>query len=255
MTITTTHTIPTYTIPSVTTKSRLGEAFKPKRAGTKSAHIVFLLDDSGSMQTCRKSTIEGFNEYVKSQKIHSVETGIPTFASLYKFDGRSVTCVYDRKDIANTPLLSEETYNPQGWTNLYDGIGGVMMQVNTALAQHKKADRDSIIINILTDGQENSSRTFSNFDIKIMVEKAEGKNWGFMFLGANIDAFAVGSTMGFSAQNTMQYDTSNMLNTMKTVARRSNDMKTAYASGLGTSAVYASTAFTEEELTSVRDKK
>lgn len=255
MTITTTHTIPTYTIPSVTSKSRLGEAFKPKRAGTKSAHIVFLLDDSGSMQTCRKSTIEGFNEYVKSQKIHSVETGIPTFASLYKFDGRSVTCVYDRKDIYNTPLLSEETYNPQGWTNLYDGIGGVMMQVNTALAQHKKADRDSIIINILTDGQENSSRTFSNFDIKIMVEKAEGKNWGFMFLGANIDAFAVGSTMGFSAQNTMQYDTSNMLNTMKTVARRSNDMKTAYASGLGTSAVYASTAFTEEELTSVRDKK
>lgn len=237
-----------------TTDTKLAEAFKPKRAGTKTSHIIFVLDDSGSMQSCRASTISGYNEYLQSQKKDAVETGIPTFVSLYKFDGSSVKCVFNRTPAEFVKELDEKSYDPQGMTNLYDAIGGVMMQINGQLAANKKADRDSVIITILTDGAENSSKTFNNLTIKQMVEKAEGKNWGFMFLGANINAFAAGSSLGFNVNNTIQYDTAAMGNTMRSASAMTSRMKSAYASGMSTDATYATTAFTDAERTSAVSK-
>ena len=232
----------------------LAEAFKPKRAGTKTSHVIFVLDDSGSMQSCRAATISGYNEYLQSQKKDAVETGIPTFVSLYKFDGRSVNCVFNRVAADEVKELNENSYDPQGMTNLYDAIGGVMMQINSQLAANKKADRDSVIITILTDGHENASRTFNSQTVKQMVEKAEGKNWGFMFLGANIDAFAASSSLGFNVNNTMQYDTASMSGTMRSASAMTSRMKSAYASGMSTDATYASTAFTDAERTSAVSK-
>ena len=92
----------------------LGNAFNPKRCGTKTSHVIFVLDD--------------------------------------KFDGRNVNSVYNRLPVATVSPLNRDTYNPNGMTNLFDAIGGVMMQINADLTAKKKADRDSIIINILTDG-------------------------------------------------------------------------------------------------------
>jgi Mg-chelatase subunit ChlD len=228
-------------------KPSLSEAFKPKRAGTKTSHVIFVLDDSGSMQNCRAATISGYNEYLQAQKKDAKETGIATFVSLYKFDGRNVNNVFNRVSVEEVKELDEKSYNPQGMTNLYDAIGGVMMQINAQLAANKKSNRDSVIITILTDGHENSSRTFDNTNIKQMVEKAEGKNWGFMFLGANIDAFAAGSSLGFNSHNTIQYSTASMENTMRSASAMTSRMKSAYASGMDTSLAYASTAFTDQE--------
>lgn len=235
---------------NVQPKANYGEAFKPKRAGKNTSHVIFLLDDSGSMQSCRDTTISGYNEYLENQKADAEKTGIKTFVSLYKFDGYNVNCVFDRKPVDEVNHLSRDDYNPQGMTNLYDGMGGVMMAVNKKLEADKKENRDSIIVTVLTDGGENSSKTFTNIDIKQMVEKCEGKNWGFMFLGANIDAFAVGSRLGFNVNNTIQYDTQNMGSTIRAASAMTTRMKSAYADGAETSAMYASVAFTDAERTS-----
>lgn len=225
----------------------LADSFKPKRAGKKTSHVIFVLDDSGSMQSCRDATISGYNEYLQGQKEDAKKTGIPTFVSLYKFDGSSVKSVFNRTPVEFVKDLDASSYNPQGTTNLYDAIGGVMMQINTQLAANKKADRDSIVITILTDGHENASRTFKNTTIKQMVEKAEGKNWGFMFLGANIDAFAAGSSLGFGVNNTMQYDTNAMASTMQAASAMTSRMRSAYAKGMDTTMTYASASFTDQE--------
>lgn len=230
----------------------LGEAFKPKQAGQKKSHIIFVLDDSGSMQSCRDQTIEGFNEYLKAQKLDSVNTGIETFVSLYKFDGWNVNCVYTKTPVADAILLDRDSYNPKGGTNLLDAMGGVMMAINEQLSANKKKDRESVIITILTDGQENQSRTFRNGDIKAMVEKAEAKNWGFMFLGANIDAFAAGTAMGFNSNNTLQFNTVNTADTIRSASAMTSRMKSAYATGEysgaeGTMSLYSKTAFTDQE--------
>lgn len=230
-------------------KQDLVAAFKPKRAGknSKLSHIVFILDESSSMHSCWDSTISGYNEYLVGQRTDAERTGIETIVSLYKFNGSQVNCVFDRIDVKSVKPLDKNSYRPSGGTNLHDAFGGVMMQVNNLLSSKKKGERESVIITVLTDGEENQSRTFLASDIKGMVEKAEAKSWGFMFLGANIDAFLAGSALGFSVSNTMQYDVHNIGDTVRAASAMTSRMKSAYASGMDTSSTYASTAFTVEE--------
>jgi hypothetical protein len=246
--------ITTYTAPAA--KIDLVAAFKPKRAGknAKLSHIVFVLDESSSMGSCWDSTISGYNEYLAGQLEDAKRTGIETIVSLYKFNGSQVNCVFDRVDVKLVKPLDKTSYRPSGGTNLHDAFGGAMMKVNALLSAKTKTNRESVIITVLTDGEENQSRTFKSTDIKGMVEKAEAKNWGFMFLGANINAFHAGSALGFNAVNTMQYSTASMANTMRSASAMTSRMKSAYASGLDTSATYASTTFTDEERTAAVGK-
>lgn len=227
----------------------LVKAFRPKRAGKNPelSHVVFVLDESSSMASCWDQTIAGYNEYLKAQKEDAEKTGIKTLVSLYKFNGYTVTTVFSQQDVADVTPLTKETYRPSGSTNLLDAIGGVMMNINALLLNKKKDDRESVIITILTDGEENTSRTFSNAAIKGMVEKAEGKNWGFMFLGANIDAFHTGAAMGFSSHNTMQFNTSSADATFRGASAMTSRMKSAYASGMNTEATYGATTFFADE--------
>lgn len=231
------------------TKPDLIAAFKPKRAGKnpKLSHIVFVLDESSSMRSCWDSTISGYNEYLAGQRLDAETTGIETVVSLYKFNGSQVNCVFDRVDVKSVKPLDKSIYRPSGGTNLHDAFGGVMMQINNQLGNKTKAERESVIITVLTDGEENQSRTFCSTDIKGMVEKAEAKNWGFMFLGANINAFHAGATLGFGTNNTMQYDVNNIGSTVLAASAMTSRMKSAYSRGLHTEDTYSVAAFTSEE--------
>lgn len=231
--------------PHTPRTSNRAQDFKPVGAGEKSAHVIFVLDDSGSMQSCRHQTIEGFNEFLAGQK----ESEVPTYVSLYKFDGWRTVQMYEHVPVSVVEKLNTETYNPQGGTNLLDAMGDVMIKVNSELAAYgKKSSRDSVTIVILTDGEENQSKEFSTGDIKAMVEKSTAANWGFFFLGANIDAFATSSNLGFNVNNTLQYSTERMGQTMSNASRAVNSTKSARASGAEmTENTYAAVGFTTEE--------
>jgi hypothetical protein len=239
--------IQTIATPTVQPQVSYADKFKAKKVGKKTSHIVFILDYSSSMQSCRDQTIEAFNEFLKSKQTDAKTNGIPTFVSLYTFDGHNIVVKQDRVAVDEFPPLDRETYNPSGMTNLLDAIGAVVNQTNNKLAEFKRKKRDSIITVILTDGQENASKVFKSSDVAGFVKKAEEKNWGFVFLGANIDAFSVGSYLGFSQHNTMQFNTDKIASSMSSLSNMTTRMATAYRTGEDTSAVYASAAFTEDE--------
>lgn len=231
-------------------QSGLAVAFKPLKVGAaKAAHISMVLDASGSMHYVWDATIEGFNAFVKGQQDDVRASGIPTTVTLYTFNGDSVTCVFKDRDVLVVPLLTRETYKPGGGTNLLDAFGGAMMAINADLEGYTEAERGSVQIVALTDGEENQSRTFTNSDIKAMVESAEAQGWGFMFLGANIDAFAVGGTLGMRFENTMSFsaDAQSVGATMLSASRSAATYKHAVAEGLSGDAAYASAAFTAAE--------
>lgn len=217
--------------------------FKPKKAGKNSAHVVFILDSSSSMMSCYDSTIKGFNEFLKGHR----ESDVKTFVSLYTFNGSETKCVHDHVDVLKVEELTKSSWRPSGSTNLLDSIGEVMHRVNGRLRTDTKKNRDSVQIVILTDGEENSSRSYDNAEIKAMVESAEGKEWTFMFLGANIDAFDVGGLMGFSRANTLSYSTAKMDGTFNAATRMSTDLRNAKAAGMSNDMAYAASTFSEEE--------
>lgn len=220
--------------------------FKFKKAGKNGTLITMILDESGSMTSCWDSTIAGFNEFVNGQKTADASAGAG-YLSLIKFDAPRISTVYENMPLSEIPQLDKNSYRPNGGTNLLDAIGQAMTSVNSILASKKKNERPGVIIVIMTDGHENSSRNYTNDQIKNMVAAAEKSDWTFTFLGANIDSFAVGSNFGMRAANTVDYSTVNMVSTMSVISESATRMRTAKAAGVSTEALYSSDLYTSHE--------
>ena len=147
---------------------------------------VFLLDRSGSMESCIDDTIEGFNTFVESQK----EFGGTMTLCLFDHEFNTV---YDKVPIDQVNPLTRDTYVPRGGTALHDAMGQVL----------KMNMSDDVMVIILTDGEENSSSKYTAAHVKDLVDT---KPWKFVYLGANQDA--VLTAQGLGIQTSMGYDTS-----------------------------------------------
>ena len=145
---------------------------------------VFLLDRSGSMESCRQDTIDGFNTFIDSQR----QSG--GTMTLCLFDDKFET-VYEKTPIEDVPELTEDTFVPRGGTALLDAMGQVL----------KMDLSDDAVIIILTDGDENSSRTYTSAHVKDLVNL---KPWKFVYLGANQDAVLAARNMGINTS--LDYD-------------------------------------------------
>src|SRR5690554_4436811 len=63
-----------------------------------------------------------------------------------------------------------------------------------------------VIVGIMTDGMENSSREWTHAGIKALIEEQERTyNWVFHYLGANQDAIEVGAGLGVRADAALTY--------------------------------------------------
>jgi hypothetical protein len=165
-------------------------------------HISVVLDESGSMGSLFNDTVGGYNKFLESQK---EAPGTATW-SLTAFNG-SVRLIDSFRDINDTPNLGPATYKPGGGTALYDAIGATIVGCGVKLADMYEADRpEKVIMVILTDGEENSSREFSYERIQDMIkEQSEKYTWEFIFLGANLDAVAIGTGLGIKGGMSMTF--------------------------------------------------
>src|ERR1700722_16119421 len=54
-------------------------------------------------------------------------------------------------------------------------------------------------------GEENASSEFTRESVKPLLKEKESEGWTFAFLGADIDSYAVGGSVGVSPSNTANY--------------------------------------------------
>jgi len=161
--------------------------------------ILTIMDRSGSMESIRTEVIGGYNAFLKDQREVPGEARV----TLAQFD-HEYTLSYQAKDIKEAPELNMETFVPRGWTALLDAIGKTLLAQRKRITEEKWADK--VIVCIITDGAENSSKEFKAADIKALVTAAqEWGGWTFVFQGANIDAFSVGQQYGISSQFTSNF--------------------------------------------------
>jgi len=159
--------------------------------------IVFVLDMTGSMETLKADTIGGFNNFVNEQKQGSGEATM----SLIVFNSSEYRKVFENKKIENVKPLTEKEYRPSAMTPLLDAIGRTINEVGNRLDKTPENDKpEKVILVILTDGEENSSREFSRDKIFEMINHQRDKySWEFIFLGANQDAFLEAGKLGIRA--------------------------------------------------------
>jgi len=169
---------------------------KKKTQKLPSTDIVFIVDMSGSMQHLKEDTIGGYNSFIEEQKKVEGEC----FVSLIMFDN-VIEKPYIHVPLQDVPELTGQVYKPRGSTALLDAIG---ITINECESLEKQPDRFLVVI--MTDGEENASREFTNESIKKIIETSrESKRYEFIFLGANIDSFSTARSFGMSMDNSMNY--------------------------------------------------
>ena len=164
--------------------------------------LVFILDKSGSMSGLEKDTIGGYNAMLEKQKAVDGECLITTVL----FDN-GYELLHDRIDIRAVSLITEKEYVIGGSTALLDAIGRTISKIGNA--QRHTADEyraEKVMIAIITDGEENSSREYSSDKVKAQIERQKEKyGWEFVFLGANIDAVETAGRFGIAPDRAQNY--------------------------------------------------
>ena len=158
--------------------------------------IVAILDRSGSMEKLTNDTIGGFNTFLKQQKEIPGEAALTTVLF-----NDSYLRLHDRADIKKVKPMTKKNYAASGNTALLDAMGKTINDIGLKLHNTPENERPcKVIFFIITDGEENASKEFTNDKIKEMVElQRKTYSWEFIFLGANIDSFSAAGAMGISA--------------------------------------------------------
>lgn len=181
--------------------------------------IIFILDESGSMQGTESDVIGGFNKFLEQQKAKAYEK---SSVSLYKFNS-SWSKIFSDLPLNEIRPLQPGDYTPGGLTALYDAIGIAISEADKqnrhtrpghiaesrpgliaesmpecapgAAAQSKP---DMVMMVIITDGQENASREYDSQRVKRLIEEHEqNENWQFIYLGSDLSNFADAEALGF----------------------------------------------------------
>ncbi len=165
----------------------------------KYTHIAVLVDRSGSMWGIKDDMVGGLNEFFKGQS--KVEgdclVDYAQFDTLFEQ-------VYTDVPVSKAKAVIE----PRGGTALLDSIGKTINDLKSRIKNKPKSVRpDNVLVVIVTDGMENSSREFKSEDIKAMIKDRESKGWEFVFLGANMDAVSVAQDFGIKAGSALTYNT------------------------------------------------
>lgn len=151
--------------------------------------VVFLLDRSGSMKGTEKDTIGGYNSYINSFKNENAKITTILFDNKYEM-------ITERKNVKEVSELTEKEYYVRGSTALLDTIGN-----SIKFMDDKKADK--VMFVITTDGYENASHNYTKEQIKEMIQGHS--NWEFMYIGADIDSYSEGNSIGIKTSNIANY--------------------------------------------------
>lgn len=151
--------------------------------------IVFLLDRSGSMSGIENDTIGGYNSYINEQKKNNAKVTTILFDDRYEM-------LTKREDIKNIKKLTNKEYYVRGCTALLDAIGNTINFMD-------KEKANKVMFVITTDGMENASKEFTRAKIKEMIQGH--KDWEFIYIGADIDSYSEGQSIGIDSKNISNY--------------------------------------------------
>jgi len=158
-------------------------------------HYVLILDQSGSMLDLKKEVILSFNEQVDMiLKIKNNEDN---------FDIRLTFCIFNdtvefkflTQDVDQIKRLTEQDYQPNSFTALYDAIGIAFVKISELASSD-----DQVFFAIFTDGLENASKFYTAEDINFKIKTAEKKGWSVRFFCRYEDRLFYKSKLNLSEQ-------------------------------------------------------
>lgn len=150
----------------------------------ESKNIIMVLDSSGSMDIHEANVLCTINKFLEENKSNARDN---VYFTLILF-ATEVETKINNVLLSDVKLLEKEDYLPAGNTALYDAI-------DTAIENHK--DAKNVLMAIITDGHENSSKRATRESVAKKIEDMkQQKKWNFLFLANSPDISAEGNNIG-----------------------------------------------------------
>jgi uncharacterized protein YegL len=169
--------------------------------------IVVILDCSGSMAGLAQEMTQGLKSFIEKAKQAPGECNVT-----YVTFSTGVFPQYHAKPIAD---VTEMRCVPSLLTALQQAVGETIEAVGKRLGETPEDERPSKVqVVVVTDGLENASQgRWAGVEgaaevRRLVTQQEEQYAWEFVFLGANMDAFEVGGSMGFTSGSAMCYQPS-----------------------------------------------
>lgn len=151
---------------------------------------VIILDESGSMSSIYRPTIQSMNEVING--IRKNQREFPEqrhYVTIVTFEGNGPEGVKTRRDRVPIQVVEDFTemdYCPGGCTPLYDAMGITLNHLESIILPD-----DKVMATVITDGYENASREYNGSTIKALMARLRDKGWVLAYIGANQDAIEV----------------------------------------------------------------
>jgi len=158
-------------------------------------YLAIVADRSGSMKAIREEAEGALKGVVTEQRKLPGELTV----NLFTFD--------DKFEEVPEGDIDTWTLQPRGMTALYDAIGKSMTIVGERLAAMPEDQRPGkVMFVIVTDGMENCSREWRLDTVRNLVtEQQDRYGWQVIFTAANLDAHAVGTSLGLRKDQNMNF--------------------------------------------------
>lgn len=160
--------------------------------------VAYILDSSGSMQGSKYDTAV---QTLKAEVNTLLDSGMNYSFTINEF---SNTSNFLLKNETLTPAINaglNKIRGIYGGTALYDAIGETL----TYLKETKKPD-ESVLVSILTDGQEEHSFKYGRAQINSMIKESEQNGFTINFIGTKFDADKVVRDLGIKWSNIATHD-------------------------------------------------
>lgn len=157
---------------------------------------LIILDESGSMDHIRMQALSGANETLQTirmaQKENPDDNQMVSFVTFDSHPGRpDVRPIIRCEKIDAVKDIEPDQYRPYGGTPLYDAMGFSITKLKEIVKEG-----DHVLVTVITDGYENSSKHFNAFMIKELIDSLSKQGWAFTYIGANQDAHLTASGLG-----------------------------------------------------------
>lgn len=187
-----------------------------------SVYNLILLDASGSMRPVQDITLTGFNETV--QTIQASQQAFPhqhQYVTFVTFNGMGIHTLLDRQPADVFKPLTAKDYRPDASTPLLDALGKSLLRLELQLEQEPQP---TVLVSVLTDGQENASREFSYDGIRALINRLKSQGWSFTYMGTDHAVEEVASSLAI--QHRMQFEKSEQ--GMKELFERERHSRSSY---------------------------
>ncbi len=153
-------------------------------------HKCVLLDCSGSMAGSKlNNAINGINEEIEALKKEDTNY----LYTLITFSGYQIKTINLKTPIKD---VDKVYFKASGSTSLLDAIGKAYDLFYSS--------KNKVLINIFTDGEENSSQKYTRDQINEMIKKYD--HITTTFVGTKFDVEQVQRDLGIDQSNTLSYD-------------------------------------------------